>query len=598
MKMLIHRLLFCVLLVCALPIEYARAEGETVEAGVVGSGTPASCTEAALTAALAGGGAITFNCGGPATILLTSEKKITQDTVIDGSSVITLTGGLATRLLVTDPGVTATMDIRNITLDAAYTNNASGGAVRAFGPLLMDNVTVKNSATAANFCGAAVLIGNTATIRNSSFSNNIAQLGGGAICVRSLPTQTVEIINSQFTSNKATDPATGWGGAVYADLSSRPRIIDSTFIGNSAHFGGAAYVGSTAVLTMLGTPTQFVFGSKLQINGNSSTEDGGALYNNGGALAIQNAIITVNRTPTNTVLAGYGGAIFNKGVLTLTNAVVSQNQGRFGGGIFVGNGNAAQAVLDRVLVARNISGNLGGGIYMNTLTTTVTISNSGFHRNTSVGSGGGLARTNSQLRIYNSSFTFNSVTDPSAVGGGIMVQALPAGTFAGYVQLRNVTISNNTLSSNNPHGGGVYNFSSGLEMYFSTIVSNTQGVYTVSNGNSRFRSAVLQNPGFLNCDGDGTPVSDDSANVSSDGSCALPNSQTNLDPMLGPFTFDLLGVTTYHTPLPGSPLINKGASNCPATDQIGATRLDACDIGAIEFGGVLPRAYLPYVVKP
>jgi hypothetical protein len=59
-----------------------------------------------------------------------------------------------------------------------------------------------------------------------------------------------------------------------------------------------------------------------------------------------------------------------------------------------------------------------------------------------------------------------------------------------------------------------------------------------------------------------------------------------------------LGVTNYYTPLPGSPLINKGASNCPTTDQIGATRLDACDVGAIEFGGVLPRAYLPYVLKP
>jgi hypothetical protein len=341
-----------------------------------------------------------------------------------------------------------------------------------------------------------------------------------------------------------------------------------------------------------------VFGSKLQINGNSSTEDGGALYNNGGMLAIQNAVITVNRTPSTTLAAGYGGAIFNSGLLTLTNAVVSQNQGRFGAGIFVGNGNAAQAVIDRVLITRNASGNLGGGIYMNTLTTTVTISNSGFHRNTSIGSGAGLARTNSQLRIYNSSFTFNSVTDPSAVGGGIMVQALPAGTFAGYVQLRNVTISNNTLSSNSPHGGGVYNFNSGIEMYFSTIVSNTQGVYSSGNGNSRFRSTVLQNPGFLNCDGDGTPISDDSANVSSDGSCALPNSQTNLDPMLGPFTFGTLGVTNYYTPLPGSPLINKGASNCPTTDQIGATRLDACDVGAIEFGGVLPRAYLPYVLKP
>src|SRR5882724_1509501 len=45
---------------------------------VVGTGTASSCTEAAFGAAVASvsaaGGTITFNCGGPATIILTSQK--------------------------------------------------------------------------------------------------------------------------------------------------------------------------------------------------------------------------------------------------------------------------------------------------------------------------------------------------------------------------------------------------------------------------------------------------------------------------------------------------------------------------------------------
>jgi len=42
-------------------------------AGVVGTGTPESCTEAALDAALAGGGLVRFNCGvEPVPITLTS----------------------------------------------------------------------------------------------------------------------------------------------------------------------------------------------------------------------------------------------------------------------------------------------------------------------------------------------------------------------------------------------------------------------------------------------------------------------------------------------------------------------------------------------
>jgi hypothetical protein len=46
---------------------------------VVGTGTPASCTEAAFDAALStvqgGSGTITFNCGGAATLLFTSGKR-------------------------------------------------------------------------------------------------------------------------------------------------------------------------------------------------------------------------------------------------------------------------------------------------------------------------------------------------------------------------------------------------------------------------------------------------------------------------------------------------------------------------------------------
>src|SRR5690242_57485 len=67
-------------------------------AGVVGTGTAASCTDAALNAALTGGGVVTFNCGGPATINIstgTGSKTIAADTTIDGGGVITISGGNA-----------------------------------------------------------------------------------------------------------------------------------------------------------------------------------------------------------------------------------------------------------------------------------------------------------------------------------------------------------------------------------------------------------------------------------------------------------------------------------------------------------------------
>ena len=69
-RRLLAAIVACVLLLSVgLQIAWAQA------AGVVGTGTPGSCTEAALDSALAGGGAVTFNCGpNPATITLSAQK--------------------------------------------------------------------------------------------------------------------------------------------------------------------------------------------------------------------------------------------------------------------------------------------------------------------------------------------------------------------------------------------------------------------------------------------------------------------------------------------------------------------------------------------
>ena len=65
-------------------------------AGVVGTGTPASCTEAVLDAALTGGGTVTFNCGpSPVTIPVTHQTTIKKKTSIDGGGLITLGGSTA-----------------------------------------------------------------------------------------------------------------------------------------------------------------------------------------------------------------------------------------------------------------------------------------------------------------------------------------------------------------------------------------------------------------------------------------------------------------------------------------------------------------------
>src|SRR5512147_226314 len=88
--------------------------------GVVGTGTPASCTEAALNAALAGGGTVTFDCGSGAVVIpVTSTKVLSRSTTIDGTGQnVTLDGGGTTKMFLTTYQLESGLDLvfRRLTL--------------------------------------------------------------------------------------------------------------------------------------------------------------------------------------------------------------------------------------------------------------------------------------------------------------------------------------------------------------------------------------------------------------------------------------------------------------------------------------------------
>src|SRR5215467_14754594 len=61
---------------------------------VVGDGTQASCTAAALQQAATAGGTVVFRCGSaPVTITVASQIVFTKQTVLDGGGLVTLSGG-------------------------------------------------------------------------------------------------------------------------------------------------------------------------------------------------------------------------------------------------------------------------------------------------------------------------------------------------------------------------------------------------------------------------------------------------------------------------------------------------------------------------
>lgn len=560
--------------------------------GVVGDGTPSSCTQAALTAALAGGGTVTFNCGGPKTILVTSVMTIAQDTVIQGGGIITISGGSATSLFYVP--APASLTLNDITLDSAYSANSDGGAIRASGTLSLNNVTISHSQTSNLYCGGAIWTSGVTSIVNSRLSNNTAG-GGGAICTGAFGTARLQVTNSDFVSNRAVNPNFAPGGAIW--MQSGELVFTNTgggnsaglMLNNSAQYGGAIYVDQTAVATLSG----------LWLNGNSASYDGGAIYNKAGTLNIANTTFSTNSTPTNVSGVGYGGAIANLGTMTLVNSRLNTNQGRFGGAVFVGGSlTSASATIDHVTFSQNTAGQTGGGLYTNVDTTVVTVTDSVFNLNNAAGGGGGITRFNAQLTVLRSSFTRNT---GALGGGGLYVSAGPNGTEGGYVEIHDSTLSTNTAT--NGQGGGLYNAAL-TNLQGVTIKDNSSGIFTFRPGGSkvtRMNDTVLQNPNGLNCDGDGTLPASAGGNFSTDNSCGLTGQGDQqgigLDPKLGALIQDPFGITYYHMPQSDSPLINAAVPPCSPRDQRGALRPDACDIGAIEYGGLVPLLYLPVVVR-
>lgn len=130
---------------------------------VVGTGTGAGCTEAALDACLPGGasfdGTVTFDCGGAATITVTRTKTISADTTIDGGNLITISGGNSVGVFSMNTGVNFT--VQNLTIANGNSGDGGGisngqngsGGIENSGTLTVTNTIVANS-TSGGYCGA------------------------------------------------------------------------------------------------------------------------------------------------------------------------------------------------------------------------------------------------------------------------------------------------------------------------------------------------------------------------------------------------------------------------------------------------------------
>jgi hypothetical protein len=250
---------------------------------VVGRGTPASCTSAAVVRAVAEGGIITFNCGPkPVTITMTATAKVVNTShriVLDGGGKVTLSGGGKLRILYMN---TCDPKQKYITDDCWE---------QKWPQLIVQNMTFENAYS---------------SVRQTSTSN----YGGGAIFDQG---GQLKVVNSGFFDNRCYRYGPDLGGAAIRAYGMYMRtpvyITHDTFRGNSCANGGALsglYANFDVINSLMTGNEAIGWGANPASSGTPGGGSGGAIYTDGNHynLVINGTVIRYNRAREG------GGAIF------------------------------------------------------------------------------------------------------------------------------------------------------------------------------------------------------------------------------------------------------------------------------------------------
>ena len=222
------------------------------------------------------------------------------------------------------------------------------------------------------------------------------------------------------------------------------------------------------------------------LNSVITNNDGTGIANDIGDLTISNSLIAQNE-------GQFGGGVYsNRGNLTITNSLIRNNMAlgeqletAQGGGIY--NGGGALSVRDSMIqgnrTARTggllIGGDAAGaGIY--SAGSALEIVNSTLRRNTAEGFGGAIAHLAGEFVIRNTTMVMN---DASGAGGGLYSRSPEGGMIV------NSTISENSALGN---GGGIFNDAGSLTVAESTLSENEArgmgGQGTAAQGGGIFNS--------------------------------------------------------------------------------------------------------------
>ncbi len=297
---------------------------------VVGTGTAASCTFAALKTAVTAGGVITFDCGeGLVTIPIeetlrppwtngyATPKPAPRTTVIDGGNKVTLDGQKARRIIHWE--------------HEGHWQNSDD-------LLVVQRIRLINGRAVPTEPIAACAQTPNALCPTGHFDGQ-----GGALYMRD---GDLRVIDSTFAGNEAAQlgPDTG-GGAIYIQGTAHTvQISRSTFTGNTGSNAGA-----------IGILYGGAFISNSLFVNNSATGTGANAYDPSGC-----ACTAAHEHQVGS--GGNGGAIYHDGgddlIVTLCGTQIRENAANEHGAavFFTANGSGAHLVIYDTLVTNNSNG--------------------------------------------------------------------------------------------------------------------------------------------------------------------------------------------------------------------------------------------------
>jgi predicted outer membrane repeat protein len=308
---------------------------------VVGTGTAASCTSAAVVAAVRRGGEISFSCGPrPVTIDMRHTAKVINTSprvVLDGGGKVTLSGEHRRRILYMntcdraqvwitshcEQQASPRLVVKGLTFEngiSSHDGRTGGGAIYAFG----GGLRIEYSAFADNRCAR---------------SSGPAAGGGAVSALWQDRTTSVEVTDSSFRANVCDNGGPGGGGGAIFATQNRLAIDRSTFDVNRCPRDGPD-VGGAAVRAFIErgpvAVTDSDFRDNVCSNGAALSSIGASWTVRGSTFTDNHAIgIGANPARAGTPGGGSGGAIYNDGdrmTLSIADSSFRGNTAKEGGG--------------------------------------------------------------------------------------------------------------------------------------------------------------------------------------------------------------------------------------------------------------------------